>query len=195
MHIIIATLPCETLMSAKQAIHDKLQGVVVGLWITELRKVYCWICEWIFLKRWIFGKVTSKSVVVSCTSRAWPTHCEKTKKVYDFDSVELFNCEQVRRTVSCSESSTSARHWRLKSTTTRRGGGRLIRTVDRRLSTEEREHKIRDADKLLLLLATINCDWTCPECRKWRFRFTKTRLAAGLRPNPLGQLTALPQAT
>jgi len=110
-------------MSAKQAIHDKLQGVVVGLWITELRKVYCWICEWIFLNRWIFGKVTSKSVVVSCTSRAWPTHCEKTKKVYDFDSVELFNCEQVRRTVSCSESSTSARHWRLKSTTTRRGGG------------------------------------------------------------------------
>ena len=31
LHIVIATLPCETLMSAKQAIHDKLQGVVMGL--------------------------------------------------------------------------------------------------------------------------------------------------------------------
>ena len=33
----------------------------------------------------------------------------------------------------------------------------------------------------------------CPECRKWWFRFTKTRLAAELRPNLLGELTALPQ--
>jgi len=33
----------------------------------------------------------------------------------------------------------------------------------------------------------------CPECRRWWFRFTKTRLAAGLRPNPLCELTALPQ--
>ena len=33
----------------------------------------------------------------------------------------------------------------------------------------------------------------CPECLRWRFRFIKTRLAAGLRPNPLGELAALPQ--
>jgi len=43
----VATLPCETLMSAKQAINDKLQGSVatylsvVGLLITKLRKAYC----------------------------------------------------------------------------------------------------------------------------------------------------------
>ena len=36
----VATLPCETLMSAKQAINDKLRGVV-GVLITKLRKVYC----------------------------------------------------------------------------------------------------------------------------------------------------------
>ena len=36
----VAALPCEALMSAKQAINDKLQGVV-GLLIIELRKVYC----------------------------------------------------------------------------------------------------------------------------------------------------------
>jgi len=42
---------CETLMSAKQAINDKLQGNVathlrvVGLLITKLSKVYCGVCE------------------------------------------------------------------------------------------------------------------------------------------------------
>jgi len=41
----VATLPCEALMSAKQAINDKLQGVV-GLLIIKLRKVYCWVFEW-----------------------------------------------------------------------------------------------------------------------------------------------------
>ena len=30
--------------------------------------------------RWLFGKITSKSVVVSCSLHAWPTHCWKTKK-------------------------------------------------------------------------------------------------------------------
>jgi len=37
----VAALPRETLMSAKQAINDKLQGSVVGFLITKLRKVYC----------------------------------------------------------------------------------------------------------------------------------------------------------
>ena len=47
----VATLPCETLMSAKQAINDKLQGSVAaylrsgGLLINKLRKVYCCVCE------------------------------------------------------------------------------------------------------------------------------------------------------
>ena len=35
----VATLPCETLMSAKQAIN--VQGSVMGLLITKLRKIYC----------------------------------------------------------------------------------------------------------------------------------------------------------
>jgi len=38
---------------------------LLGL-ITVLRKVYCWVCDK-KLNRWIFGKVTSKKVVVSCT--------------------------------------------------------------------------------------------------------------------------------
>jgi len=43
----VATLPCETLMSAKQAINDKLQGSVAtylrcsGVVITKLRTIYC----------------------------------------------------------------------------------------------------------------------------------------------------------
>ena len=39
---------------------------LLGL-ITVLRKVYWWVCLWKKLNRWIFGKVTSKKVVVSCT--------------------------------------------------------------------------------------------------------------------------------
>jgi len=79
----VATLPCETLLSAKQAINDKLQGSVAtylrygGVVNKQIKKVYC--CVWVhFFNRWIFGKVTSKSVVVSCTLRVWPTHCLKT---------------------------------------------------------------------------------------------------------------------
>jgi len=43
----VATLPCETLMSVKQAINDKLQGSVTAylrcgrVVKTKLRKVYC----------------------------------------------------------------------------------------------------------------------------------------------------------
>ena len=43
----VATLPCETLMSAKQALKDKLQGSVAaylrcaGVVIAKLRMVYC----------------------------------------------------------------------------------------------------------------------------------------------------------
>jgi len=43
----VATLPCETIMSAKKAINDKLQGSLAtylscgGLLIINLRKVYC----------------------------------------------------------------------------------------------------------------------------------------------------------
>jgi len=51
----VATLPCETLMSAKQATYSKLQGSLAtylrcgwGLLITKLKKVYCWVCECFF---------------------------------------------------------------------------------------------------------------------------------------------------
>jgi len=53
----VATLPCETLISAKQAINDKLHGSVatyfwgvVGLSIPKLKTVYCSDCEWKKLK-------------------------------------------------------------------------------------------------------------------------------------------------
>jgi len=43
----VATLPCETLMSAKQAINEKLQGSIATylrcgeVLIIKLRKIYC----------------------------------------------------------------------------------------------------------------------------------------------------------
>ena len=46
----------------------------IRLSITKLKRI---IAEFDgeFLNRWIFGKVTCKKVVVSCTSGAWPPHC------------------------------------------------------------------------------------------------------------------------
>jgi len=38
------------------------------------------------------------------------------------------------------------------------------------------------------------CELNMPRCLKWWFRLIKTRLAAGLHPNPLGELAALPRA-
>ena len=48
----IATLLCETLVSAKQAIDDKLWGRVAtylrcgGVVNNQIKKVYCWVWEW-----------------------------------------------------------------------------------------------------------------------------------------------------
>jgi len=76
----VATVP--TLMSAKQAINDKLQGSVAtylrcGGVVNNRIKKGLLLSVWVklFLNRWIFGRVTSKSLVVSCTLRAWPIHC------------------------------------------------------------------------------------------------------------------------
>ena len=83
----VATLPCETLMSAKQAVNSKLQGSVAtylrcgGVVNNQIKKGLLLSVWKLFLNRWIFGRVTSKSAVVSCTLRAWPMHCYETKKV------------------------------------------------------------------------------------------------------------------
>jgi len=75
-----ATLPRETLMSAKQAINDKLQGSVAtylkcgGLVNDQIKKGLLLSLRVKRLKS-VFGKVTSKNVIVSCTLCAWPTHC------------------------------------------------------------------------------------------------------------------------
>ena len=77
----VATLPCETLMSAKQSINDKLHGNVAthlrcsGVVNNQIKKdLLLSLRVKFFLNRWIFGKVTSKNVIVSCTLRAWPTN-------------------------------------------------------------------------------------------------------------------------
>ena len=75
----VATIPCETLISWKQAIKDKLQGNVATYLrcggVVQIKKGLL-LSVWVnFFNRWIFGKVTSKSVVVSSTLCAWPTHC------------------------------------------------------------------------------------------------------------------------
>ena len=77
------------LMSAEQTINDKLQGSVAaylrcgGVVNNEIRKGSL-LTESEFFNRWIvFGNVTSKSVVVSCSLRAWPKQYQKTKKVHE----------------------------------------------------------------------------------------------------------------
>jgi len=67
----VATLPCETSMSANQAINDKLQGSV-GTHLrcgevvnNQIKKGFL-----LSVSEKFFGKVTNKSVVVSCTLRA-----------------------------------------------------------------------------------------------------------------------------
>ena len=69
----VPTLPSETLMSAKQAINDKLQGTVAtylrcgGVLNNQFKKGLLLSVSEIFFK--------SVSVIVSRTLRAWPTHC------------------------------------------------------------------------------------------------------------------------
>jgi len=75
----VATLPCETLMSPKQANYDKLQGSVAtylrctGLLITKLRIIA--ESEWNFFQSvniWQSYKQERDCLVHLCT---WPTHC------------------------------------------------------------------------------------------------------------------------
>jgi len=97
-------------MSAREAINDKLQGSAA----TRLRcrevvnnqiKKGLLLSVWVkfFNNRWTSGKVTSKSMVVSCTLHAWPTHCYKTKKVHEtitFLLVTLPNVHQFKNFVT-----------------------------------------------------------------------------------------------
>ena len=71
----VATLPCETLMSAKRVNNDKcVQGSVAtyvrcgGVINNQIMKgLLLSLSEKEILNRLIFGKVTSKNVIVSCT--------------------------------------------------------------------------------------------------------------------------------
>jgi len=69
----VISVAIETLMSAKQAINDKLQGSVAiyfrcgGVVNNQIRKSLLLSVSVIFLNRKIFGKVISKNVIVSYT--------------------------------------------------------------------------------------------------------------------------------
>ena len=69
----VATLACETLTAAKQAIGDKLQCSVAtyfrcGGVVNQTRKgLLLSLSVKKISNRWIFGKVRSKNVLVSCT--------------------------------------------------------------------------------------------------------------------------------
>jgi len=65
----VTTLPWETLMSETERLTPgSVATYGVAGHITKLRKVYCRVWQWkTFFNRWIFGKVTSKNVVVPCT--------------------------------------------------------------------------------------------------------------------------------
>jgi len=67
----VATLPCETLMSAKQAINDKLQGSVALRcgWVVnnQIKEGLLLSLRVNFFKSVnMCGKVTNKNVIVSC---------------------------------------------------------------------------------------------------------------------------------
>jgi len=76
----VATLPCETLMSAKRAINDKLQGSVATylrsgeVFNNQIKTGLLLSPRVNFFNRRIFGKGTSTNVIVSCTLCPWPTH-------------------------------------------------------------------------------------------------------------------------
>ena len=68
----VVTLPCETLMCAKQAVNDKLQSSVAtylrcGGVVNEQIKKGLLLSLRVKKNRRMFGKVTSKNAIVSCT--------------------------------------------------------------------------------------------------------------------------------
>ena len=78
MLLHVATLPCETLVSAKQAFNDKLQGSVTaclrcGGVVRPNNQIKKGLLLSLRVKKKLksvnslFGKVTSKNVIVSCT--------------------------------------------------------------------------------------------------------------------------------
>ena len=77
MHNYVATLPCETLVPAKQTINDKLQGSVAaylrrgGVVNNQINKGLLLSLRVNFFNWWLFGKVTSKNVIISCTFSAF----------------------------------------------------------------------------------------------------------------------------
>jgi len=64
----VATLPCEPLMSAKQAISDKLQGSTATylrrgeVFNKQIKNKFIYESVSIFLNRWTFGKVTDSGI-------------------------------------------------------------------------------------------------------------------------------------
>jgi len=68
----VATLFCEALLPAKQAINDKLQGSVAtylrcgGVVNNQMKKGYCWVWEW---KKSKIGEYLAK-----LQARAWLSH-------------------------------------------------------------------------------------------------------------------------
>jgi len=99
----VATLPCETLMSTKQAINNKSQGSVAtylrcgGVVNNKLRKVYCWVCEWKKFKIvniWQRYKQERDCLMHLCT---WPTHCKKTEKVHETITFLLVTLPNIHR--------------------------------------------------------------------------------------------------
>jgi len=93
----VATLPCKTLMSAKQAINDKLQGSVAtclkhGRVVdNRIKKGLLLSLTEFFLNRWIFGKVTSKNVIVSCTFSVVQQCVDQAHRVHETNHVLACN--------------------------------------------------------------------------------------------------------
>ena len=87
----------------KQAINDKLLGSAAtllrygGIVKNQIKNCLLLSLSVIFLNRWIFGKVTSKKVVVSCTLHAWPPQRWKTKKVHETITLLLVTLPNIHK--------------------------------------------------------------------------------------------------
>ena len=88
------TLPCETLMSSKQALNDKLQGSVATYLIcgevvnNQIRKVYCCVCERKFkigeyLVRLHFLRFYRAMLCICGTSHGPVSVCHKSEFYYN----------------------------------------------------------------------------------------------------------------
>ena len=110
---MLYTLPCETLMSAKQAVNDKLQGSVATYLRCgkdaniQINSGLLLSLSVNFLNRQIFDKVTGKNVIALCTFIVLQPCFGQAHKVHETSMllvVTLTNIHRFKKNNSFSDS-------------------------------------------------------------------------------------------